>query len=104
METWLVRYGRVDFFGEYKRAGDEVLISDMPEDERPWGYGEDWFKSKYAARRTAKEGKIYTLEDPESWHGQIAGPEGAIVSEFATYHNHVSFSKPGMEFVNSKAK
>ena len=27
---------------------------------------------------------------------------GAIVTEYATYHNHVEFSKPGMEFDNSK--
>ena len=80
------RDGTVDFFGEYKGAGDETLISDMPENERPWGYGQDWFKSKFVARRTAKSGKLYTLEDPESWHCQRAGPEGAIVAEYATYH------------------
>ena len=69
----------------------------------PWGYGESWFKSKYVARRTAKSGKLYTLEDPESWHCQCAGPEGAIVAEYATYHNHVEFSKPGMKFESTKA-
>jgi hypothetical protein len=103
MESWHVRYGTVDFFGEYQGAGDETPISDMPEGERPWGYGEPWFQSKYVVRRTAKSGKLYTLEDPQSWHFQRAGPEGAIVSEYATYHNHVEFSKPGMEFASSKA-
>ncbi len=103
MESWHVRYGTVEFFGEYKGAGDETLISDMPENERPWGYGESWFKSKYVAKRTAKAGKLYTLEDPESWHFQRAGAQGAIVSEYATYHNHVTFSKPGMVFENTKA-
>ena len=103
MESWHVRYGTVDFFGEYKGAGDEKLISEMPENERPWGYGQPWFKSKYVARRTAKSGKLYTLEDPESWHFQRAGAGGAIVAEYATYHNHVEFSKPGMEFDSSKA-
>ena len=102
MEAWLVRYGDVEFYGEYKRAGDETLISDMPEAQRPWGAGEDWFKSKYVAKRTAKSGQIYTLEDPESWHSQRAGAQGAIVTEFATYHNHVEFSKPGMVFDRSK--
>lgn len=102
MESWLVRHGEVEFFGEYKRAGDETLIADMPEADRPWGAGEDWFKSKYIAKRTAKSGQIYTLEDPESCHGQRAGAKGAIVSEFATYHNHVAFTKPGMEFDNTK--
>jgi hypothetical protein len=103
MESWHVRYGTVDFFGEYKGAGDETLIADMPPEERPWGFGQPWFKSKYVARRTAKSGQLYTLEDPESWHCQRAGPQGAIVAEYATYHNHVEFSKPAMEFASSKA-
>ena len=103
MESWHVRYGTVAFFGEHKGAGDETLISELPESERPWGFGEEWFKSKYVAKRTAKSGKLYTLEDPESWHCQRAGPEGAIVAEYATYHNHVEFSKPGMEFASSEA-
>jgi hypothetical protein len=99
MEAWQVRYGDVEFFGQYKGAdGEETLISDMPESERPWGYGEDWFKSKYVAKRTSKSGKVYAMRDAESWHFQRAGKNGAIVCEYATYHNHVMFSKPGMEF------
>jgi hypothetical protein len=103
MESWHVRYGSVQFFGEYKGDGDEKSISDMPRNERPWGYGEAWFKSKYVAERSEASGKLYTLVDPESWHFQRAGKQGAIVTEYATYHNHVEFSKPGMEFACSKA-
>ena len=103
MESWHVRYGSVEFFGEYKGAGDEKLISEMPQKDRPWGYGQAWFKSKYVAKRTAESGKLYTLEDPESWHSQRAGACGAIVSEYATYHNQVEFSKPDMEFASSEA-
>ena len=103
MESWHVRYGSVEFFGEYKGAGDEKLISEMSQKDRPWGYGQAWFKSKYVAKRTAESGKLYTLEDPESWHSQRAGACGAIVSEYATYHNQVEFSKPGMEFASSEA-
>ena len=102
MEAWHVRYGSVTFFGEYKGDADETAIDKMPADERPWGFGQDWFKSKSCAKRTA--GQFYKLVDPESWHFQRAGAQGAIVSEYATYHNHVSFSKPGMEFACSKAK
>jgi hypothetical protein len=104
MESWHVRYGEVEFFGEYKGAGDEKPIGEMPASERPWGYGQPWFKSKYVARRTAKSGRLYTLHDPESWHFQRAGAQGAIVSEYATFHNHVQFSKPGMTFACSEAK
>jgi len=103
MESWLVRHGDVQLFGQYKGAGDEMPIADLPESERPWGYGQPWFKSKYVAHRTAKSGQLYALKDPESWHFMRAGSQGAIVSEFATYHNHVEFSKPGMVFDNSKA-
>ncbi len=103
MEAWQVRYGEVYFFGEYKH-GDEVLISEWPEAMRPWGYGEEWFKSKYIAKRDAKTNQMYVMSDPESWHGQTAGPDGAIVTEVATYHNHVMFSKPGMEFKNTGAE
>jgi hypothetical protein len=101
MEAWHVRYGDVEFFGEHKGAGDETLISDMPKAEQPWGFGQPWFKSKYVAKRTAKSGKLYSLEDPETWHFQRAGKMGAIVSEYATFHNQVEFSKPGMEFKNT---
>ena len=52
-------------------------------------------------KRDAKANQMYSLLDPESWHGMVAGPEGAIVTEAATYHNHVQFSKPGMEFANT---
>ncbi len=103
MESWHVRYGEAEFFGQYKGAGDEKLIKDMPENEHPWGYGQKWFKAKYVARRTAKSGKLYTLQDPESWHFLRGGAKGAIISEYATYHNHVEFSKPGLKFDNSKA-
>jgi D-lyxose ketol-isomerase len=103
MEAWHVRYGSVEFFGEYRGEGTETPISDMPKSELPWGYGKPWFHSKVVAKRTAKSGEVYTLEDPESWHFQRAGAQGAIVTEYATYHNHVMFSKPGMEFASSPA-
>jgi len=102
MESWHVRHGSVEFFGEHKGAGDEKPISEMPADKRPFGYGEDWFKSKYVTTRDA--GGMYKLADPETWHFQRAGPNGAIVSEYATYHNQVEFSKPDMKFASSDAK
>jgi hypothetical protein len=103
MEAWQVRYGEAYFYGEYQHS-DEVLISVWPEAKRPWGYGEDWFKSKYIAKRDAKTNQMYVMSDPESWHGLVAGPEGLIITEVATYHNHVMFSKPGMEFKNTGAE
>ncbi len=101
MEAWQVRHGSVEFFGEHNNDG-ETPISDMPKSEQPWGYGEKWFKSKYVTKRTEQSGKLYTMADPESWHFQRAGSNGAIVTEYATFHNHVMFSKPGMEFKTSE--
>ncbi len=103
MESWQVRYGTVDFFGEHKGPGTETAIGDMSETDQPWGFGQDWFKSKYVIRKTAQSGELYTLEDPESWHFQRAGKNGAIVTEYATYHNHVHFSKPEMVFASTGA-
>jgi D-lyxose ketol-isomerase len=101
METWQIRHGSVEFFGEYKGDGSETLISAMPASERPWGYGQPWFKSKFVKKCGA--GELYSLNDPESYHFMRAGKDGAIVSEYATYHNDVKFSKPDMQFGNSKA-
>lgn len=101
MESWHIRYGTVEFFGEYKGTNGETPIADMPAAERPCGFGEPWFKSKFVVKRSA--GQIYPLKNPESWHFQRAGPNGAIVSEYATYHNQVEFSKPGMKFASSEA-
>ena len=102
MESWQIRYGSVEFYGEYKGANNETLINDMPSDQKPYGWGQPWFKSKFVVKRSA--GEVYSLENPESWHFQRAGKNGAIVTEYGTYHNHVEFSKPGMAFECSKAK
>ena len=101
METWHIRHGSVEFFSENKGTSGETPISAMPAGERPWGYGQPWFKSKYVKKSVA--GEIYSMSDPESWHFMRAGKNGAIVSEYATYHNDVKFSKPDMQFGNSKA-
>ena len=102
METWHIRHGSVEFFGEHQGEAKETPVSEMPADKRPCGFGQAWFKSKFVIAMEA--GGIYTLNDPESWHFMRAGPNGAIVSEYATYHNDVQFSKPGMKFAASEAK
>ncbi len=101
MEAWQIRYGKVRFFSEFPSEGS-TLIEELPDGEKPWGYGEDWFKSKYYVEGEA--GDVIEMADPESWHFQQALTEGAIVTEFGTYHNHVMFSKPGLEFVNTGDK
>lgn len=102
METWHIRHGSVEFFGEYQGEAGEMPISDMPDDEKPWGHDEPWFKSRYVKKCVA--GELYSLNDPESWHFMRAGKHGAIVAEYATYHNDVKFSDPEMAFGNSTAE
>ena len=102
MESWHIRHGSVNFFGQIKGTDTDTLISEMPAAKRPYGFGEAWFKCKYVANR--KAGGMYHLNDPEAYHFMRAGPNGAIVSEYATYHNQVEFSKPSMKFDSSKAK
>ena len=99
MESWLIRYGTVMLYSEEKVSGAK-LIKDLPKNERPWGFGEPWFHSKYYVILEA--GGIGHMPKAESWHGMKAVKGGAVVTEFATYHNHVTFSKPGMTFANSK--
>lgn len=103
MEAWRVTHGDAYFFSELQSDGDQP-ISAFPEAERPWSYGEDWFKSKYMAHRDWKKNALYVMDGPESWHGLFAGKEGVIIQETGTYHNHVMFSKPGMEFANTGAE
>ncbi len=102
METWHIRHGSVEFFGEHQGPAGEIAISELPDSDKPWGHGEPWFKSKYVKRCVA--GELYSLNDPESWHFMRAGKNGAIVAEYATYHNDVKFSNPDMEFGNSTAE
>jgi D-lyxose ketol-isomerase len=102
MEGWLVRYGSARFFGAVDSGQGEKLISTLPKEEQPWGFGESWFKCKYYVDK--KAGETWTLSKPEAYHFMQAGPEGCITTEFATYHNDVRFSKPGMAFDNTKGK
>ncbi len=101
MEAWKITNGEVTFFAEFKGEGMKD-ISELPVENRPYGYGEPWFKCNYYITKVA--GEYHVMADPESWHGQMAGPNGAIVAEFATYHNGVAFSKPGAAFDSTKAK
>lgn len=89
MEAWHCRYGKIWCFGE----GEETKPCPvkLPESQE--------------SCRTCKHcqlvlpGEVYALNRPEAFHFMIAGPEGAIVSEYATYHDGA-----GLKFSNPKAK
>jgi len=90
MEAWQVRHGSVYVFGE----GDETKPCpvELPESQ-----------AKYITVKNCKVlklGEIAALNRPEAKHFMIAGPEGAIVTEYATYHDNAGlrFTNPGVKF------
>lgn len=80
MESWHVRYGSVHIYGEgTPTPGVEARI---PQTHR-----------ECCIARTEKQlmpGEIGHLGGPEQWHWMKAGGEGAIVTEYATYHDNAA--------------
>jgi hypothetical protein len=89
MEAWLVRHGTAWFYseGEPTPGVDERI----PPTHR----------GICRARREAlkRPGEVVVLETAESRHWMKAGPEGAIVTEVATYHDMAAlrFSHPNIK-------
>ena len=90
MEGWHVRYGSICTFGEGEpTAGWEKIV--------PACHQGEYLKSKNFKK--IMPGECNDLAGPEQWHFMVAGPEGAIVSEYATYHDG-----DGLRFSHPKAK
>jgi D-lyxose ketol-isomerase len=89
MEAWQLRYGGVTLFAEGDPTpGAEVLI---PAAERQF--------TTCRRAQVLKPGELGKLEKAEAKHFMVAGPEGAIVTEYATYHDNKA-----LRFSNPKAK
>ncbi len=88
-ESWLVDKGWVYNFSEVGDAteGAEALV---PATQKATTVSKNYVKQN--------QGELLTLKTPESWHFMMAGPEGAIVWEFANYHDG-----DGLRFTNTKA-
>lgn len=90
MEGWHVRHGSICTFAEgAPTAGWEKII--------PAAYQGDWLHCRNYKKLTP--GETNDLAGAEQWHFMVAGPEGAIVSEYATYHD-----MDGLNFSHPKAK
>lgn len=86
-ETWMVEKGWAYNFSE---IGDETPNAPaIPATHGP-------IKSKNFTIQ--KVGEVLPLKKIESFHFLMAGPEGAIVDEWACYHDN-----DGLRFTNSKA-
>lgn len=86
-ESWMVNHGWVYNFSE---VGDATPNAPAI----PAGHGE--IKSKNFVVQNV--GDVLRLKKSETFHFMMAGPEGAIVDEWATYHDN-----PGLRFTNPKA-
>ena len=86
-ESWMVNHGWVYNFSE---VGDETPNPPAI----PAGHGP--IKSKNFV--VQQVGDVLRLKEPETFHFMMAGPEGAIVEEWACYHDN-----DGLRFTNKKA-
>ena len=88
MEAWHCRYGMIHCLGEGPET--KPMPVELPESQEP-------FRTVKHAHRVLP-GEVYSLNRPGAFHFMIAGPEGAIVTEYATYHDPdaLRFSNPGV--------
>jgi len=89
MESWQPRKGMIYTFGEGEPTAD--LLCKIPESQR------DLVKSKHGQPLEIDE--IGHLNRLEAFHFMVAGPEGALVTEYGTFHD-----MDGLKLSNPKAK
>ena len=89
MESWQVRYGSAFNWSE----GEPTVpaIAQIPDSQKGICH------CKHC--EFLKVGSVRHLEVPESWHFLMGGPDGAVVTEYARYHDGA-----GVKFANPKAQ
>jgi len=90
MESWQVRHGMIYTFAE----GQETV---------PCPVQTPASQAEFITAKQVKEvniGEIDALNRPEAKHFMLAGPEGAIVTEYATFHDNdgLRFTNPDVKF------
>ncbi len=91
METWHVRHGAIYNFGEGEKSHNN------PETPK----SQEEFITTNSVNKLILNG-TQTLSRAESSHFMIAGEHGAIVSEYANYHDNdgLKFTNPNVVFNN----
>jgi D-lyxose ketol-isomerase len=89
MESWQPRRGMIYTFGEGEPTPE--LMVKVPESQRKV------IKSVHCKPLGIDE--VADLNLREAWHFMVAGPEGALVTEYGTFHDMA-----GLRFSNPKAK
>jgi D-lyxose ketol-isomerase len=89
MEGWMPRYGMIYLFGE--GAPSATVKQAVPPTLAPY--------AKTQCVGMLMPGQVAGLAGPEQWHFMKAGPQGAIVTEYATYHDGAGlrFSHPNVK-------
>lgn len=90
-ESWLVRHGSIYSFSVRDKALGFPKGVNIPESQKP--------STTVNSAFLIEQGGVDTLNEAEAKHFMMAGPEGAIVTEFGTFHNN-----EGLRFSNSKVK
>ena len=88
-EAWQLRYGAVTLFGEGDPSPEWDKV--VPASEKPCT------TVKHAT--VLKLGDVAPLNRVEAKHFMVAGPEGCIVTEYASYHDGAA-----LRFTNPKVK
>jgi D-lyxose ketol-isomerase len=89
MESWQPRRGMIYTFGEGEPTPE--FLGKIPESQRAL------IKSKHCTPLGVDE--LGDLNRLTAWHFMVAGPEGALVTEYGTFHD-----MDGLRFSNPKAK
>jgi len=89
MESWQVRHGSIYNFGEGEPT--DPLPVDLPQSQI------ESIQSVHCD--ILQPGDLAHLNRVEAWHFMMGGPEGTIVTEYATYHDG-----DGLRFSNPAAK
>ena len=93
IESWQVRHGTVYGFSEV----GEPNLDQFPEAKAMLAKCQIPHLKSVHVQKWEADGKVHKLAAPETWHFMQAGPEGAIVFEFATFHDNAGlrFTVPG---------
>ena len=93
MESWTVKYGYVYGFSEV----GEKNIDKFPEVKARLSHLQLPYLKSLHVEKWVADGRSHKLPKIGTWHFMMAGPEGAIVTEVATFHDNkgLRFSVPG---------
>lgn len=94
MESWQVRYGYVYGFSEV----GEPNLDKYPEAKANLSKFQIPHLKSVHVEKWVADGSVHKLPKDETWHFMMGGSDGAIVSEYATYHDGAGlrFSVPGV--------